>query len=102
MREVANVVPITMISRLIGFRESNIDLLLTAAFDSTAMLGSTLSLDELMDVIARVGEIQTWLADQLSWAIEAVQMKTSSAPSPAACTTRCSTTPRPSPSCTRC
>jgi len=70
MREVANVVPITMISRLIGFRESNIELLLTAAFDSTAMLGSTLSLDELMDAIARVGEIQTWLADQLSWAMK--------------------------------
>jgi cytochrome P450 len=70
MSDVANVVPITMISRLIGFRDSNIDQLLEAAFDSTAMLGSTLSLAELLEKISRIGEIQTWLADQLSWAIK--------------------------------
>jgi len=66
MTVIGNVVPITMISRLIGFRDSNLDQLLSAAFDSTAMLGSTLSLDELMELISRIGEIQTWLADQLS------------------------------------
>ena len=70
MAEVANVVPITMISRLIGFRDSNIDQLLTAAFDSTAMLGSTLSFDELIQLISRVGEIQSWLADQLATAMK--------------------------------
>ena len=69
MAEIGNVVPITMISRLIGFRDSNIDQLLSAAFDSTAMLGSTLSLDELMELISRIGEIQTWLTDQLSAAV---------------------------------
>src|SRR6202035_5887637 len=69
MTEIGNVVPITMISRLIGFHDSNIDQLLSAAFDSTAMLGSTLSLDELMELISRIGEIQTWLADQLSAAV---------------------------------
>jgi cytochrome P450 len=68
MTEIGNVVPITMISRLIGFRDANIDQLLSAAFDSTAMLGSTLSLDELMKLISRIGEIQTWLADQLATA----------------------------------
>jgi cytochrome P450 family 144 len=70
MTEVGNVVPITLISRLIGFRDSNIDQLLNAAFDSTAMLGSTLSLDELMELITRIGEIQSWLADQLSTAMK--------------------------------
>ncbi len=70
MTEIGNVVPITMISRLIGFRDSNIDQLLTAAFDSTAMLGSTLSLDELMELIGHIGEIQAWLADQLSAAVK--------------------------------
>ena len=70
MTVIGNVVPITMISRLIGFRDSNIDQLLSAAFDSTAMLGSTLSLDELMELISRIGEIQTWLADQLSAAMK--------------------------------
>jgi cytochrome P450 family 144 len=66
MTEIGNVVPITVISRLIGFHESNLGQLLKAAFDSTAMLGATLPLDELMDLISRVGEIQAWLADQLS------------------------------------
>ncbi|MCW2887250.1 MAG: hypothetical protein QOE54_4617 [Streptosporangiaceae bacterium] len=70
MTEIGNIVPITMISRLIGFHDSNMDQLLSAAFDSTAMLGSTLSYDELMELITRTGEIQTWLADQLSTAVK--------------------------------
>ena len=39
MAAIGNVVPITMISRLIGFHDSDLDQLLNAAFDSTAMLG---------------------------------------------------------------
>jgi cytochrome P450 family 144 len=70
MTAIGNVVPITMISRLIGFHDSNVDQLLSAAFDSTAMLGSTLTLDELIELIGRSGEIQTWLADQLSTAVK--------------------------------
>jgi cytochrome P450 len=68
MAEIGNVVPITMISRLIGFHDSNIDQLLSAAFDSTAMLGSTLCLDELVELIGRIEEIQSWLRGQLSMA----------------------------------
>jgi cytochrome P450 len=67
MSALGNVVPITMISRLIGFHDSNMEQLLSAAFDSTAMLGSTLTYDELIELIGRAGEIQTWIADQL-WA----------------------------------
>ena len=70
MTAIGNVVPITMISRLIGFHDSNLDQLLRAAFDSTAMLGSTLTLDELIELIGRIGEIQTWLADQVSTALK--------------------------------
>jgi cytochrome P450 len=70
MSVIGNVVPITMISRLIGFHDSDLDQLLSAAFDSTAMLGSTLSLDGLMELIARTGEIQTWIADQLAIAVK--------------------------------
>jgi cytochrome P450 family 144 len=70
MTEIGNVVPISMISRLIGFHEGNLDQLLGAAFDSTAMLGSTVSLDELTELVARTGEIQTWIADQLSAAVK--------------------------------
>src|SRR5580704_18359215 len=33
------------------------------------MLGATLSLDELMELITRIVEIQTWLADQLATAM---------------------------------
>jgi cytochrome P450 family 144 len=69
MATVGNVVPITMISRLIGFHGSDLDQLLDAAFDSTAMLGSTLSYDELVALIARTGEIQGWLSRQLSAAL---------------------------------
>jgi cytochrome P450 len=70
MTAIGNVVPITMISRLIGFHDSNLDQLLRAAFDSTAMLGSTLTYDELIELIGRTGEIQTWLADQVSTALK--------------------------------
>jgi cytochrome P450 len=66
MTAIGNVVPITMISRLIGFHESDLDQLLSAAFDSTAMLGSTLTYDELLTLIARIGDIQAWVADQLA------------------------------------
>ena len=58
MAAIGNVVPITMISRLIGFHDSDLGQLLRAAFDSTAMLGSTLSYEELVALIARIGEIQ--------------------------------------------
>jgi len=66
MAAIGNVVPITMISRLIGFHDSDLDQLLRAAFDSTAMLGSTLSYDELVAHIARTGEIEEWVSRQLS------------------------------------
>ncbi len=70
MNAIGNVVPITMISRLIGFRDANVGQLLRAAFDSTAMLGSTLSYDELIEHVSRTGEIQTWIAGQLSAAAQ--------------------------------
>jgi cytochrome P450 family 144 len=68
MTVIGNVVPITMISRLIGFHDSDLDQLLSAAFDSTAMLGSTLTHDELIELITRSGEVHTWVADQITTA----------------------------------
>ena len=62
MTAIGNVVPITMISRLIGFLDSDLDQLLKAAFDSTAMLGSTLTYKELVAHIARTGEIGEWIS----------------------------------------
>jgi cytochrome P450 family 144 len=69
MTDIGNVVPITMMSRLIGFHDSNLEQLLQAAFDSTAMLGSTLAIDQLMTCISRTGDIQSWIADQLGRAL---------------------------------
>jgi cytochrome P450 len=69
MAAIGNFVPITVISRLIGFHDSDLDQLLRAPFDSTAMLGSTLSYDELIASIGHSGEIHAWVADQLSTAM---------------------------------
>ena len=69
MAVIGNVVPITMISRLVGFHDSDLDQLLNAAFDSTAMLGSTLSYDDLVAHITRTVEIAEWVSRQLSAAM---------------------------------
>jgi cytochrome P450 len=66
MTAIGNVVPITVTSSLIGFRDADLDKLLSAAFDSTAMVGSALSFDELMELINRIGEIQAWLAAEVA------------------------------------
>ena len=70
MTAIGNVVPITMISRLIGFRDSNVDQLLHTAFNSTAMLGSVLTMDELLGLISGIDDTQTWISDQLAQAVE--------------------------------
>ncbi|MFN8026902.1 MAG: cytochrome P450 [Acidimicrobiia bacterium] len=66
MSQVANVVPITMISRLIGFRDSDPERLLRAAFDSTLMIGVTMTLDELQALVARSDDIGSWIGEQLA------------------------------------
>jgi cytochrome P450 len=66
MATVGNVVPITVISGLIGFLDSDPDRLLAGAFDSTAMLAGTITLDELLVLMARTGDIGAWIADQLN------------------------------------
>jgi cytochrome P450 len=66
MAAVANVVPITLISSLIGFRGSDLDELLRTAFDSTALVGGRLTLPQLEALMTRLGDIQTWIVDQLA------------------------------------
>jgi cytochrome P450 len=68
MAEVANVVPITVISRLIGFRNSDLDRLLRTAFDSTELVGATLSRDRLIELVTRSNDIGAWIADLLALA----------------------------------
>jgi cytochrome P450 len=66
MTVIGNVVPITITSRLIGFRDADVDQLLGAAFDSTALVGSALAFDELMALVTRSAEIQDWIAGQVA------------------------------------
>jgi cytochrome P450 family 144 len=70
MTAIGNIVPITMISRLVGFRNSNLDELWTSAVTGTRLVGSTLSLDQLIEVAGTTEGILKWSADQLSVALE--------------------------------
>ena len=69
MNAIGNVVPITMISRLIGFRDSNLDELWRSAVHMTTLVGSTLTLDELVRVASGGDLVQAWIADQLAVAV---------------------------------
>ena len=68
MATVANVVPITIIARLIGFQDENVDALLQAAFDSTAILSATVSLERLGELIEGIGPIESWIREQIDQA----------------------------------
>ena len=70
MEHVANAIPIRVVSNLIGFRGDDPDLLLAAAFDSTAMLAATVPLDELLASMERTAEATTWTDEQLQHAID--------------------------------
>ena len=66
MDTVGNAVPITVISQLIGFQGSNPAVLLQNAFDSTLIVGVTVSLDQLGELITKTGEIGAWIVEQLA------------------------------------
>jgi cytochrome P450 len=70
MSAIGNVVPITMISRLIGFRGSNLDELWRSAVHMTRLVGSTLTFDELVNFAAGGDQVQAWIADQVAAAVE--------------------------------
>ena len=65
MGTIGNAIPITVMARLIGFRDINPAQLLEAAFDSTTMVGGTVPLDQLNELVTRIGNIQAWIADQV-------------------------------------
>ena len=66
MATIGNVVPITVVAKLIGFRDTDPAQLLQAAFDSTTMVGGTMSLDQLNALVTRTGIIQDWIARQIT------------------------------------
>jgi cytochrome P450 len=70
MTAIGNIVPITMISRLVGFRNSNLDDLWNSAVNGTRLVGSTLALDDLLESASGMEGILVWIADQLSAALE--------------------------------
>jgi cytochrome P450 family 144 len=70
MTAIGNIVPITMISRLVGFRNSNLGELWTSAVNGTRLVGSTLALDDLLESASGMEGILLWIADQLSVALE--------------------------------
>jgi len=70
MSELANPIPIRVVSRLIGFSSADPDRLLAAAFDSTDMLAATRSLDEVHAAMARTAEVMGWISDQLQHATD--------------------------------
>jgi cytochrome P450 len=66
MSAVANVVPISLITELIGFRNGDVDSLLRAAFDSTALVGGRVTLDELNGLLLRSADTNAWITEQLA------------------------------------
>ena len=65
MATVGNLVPITVINDLVGFRDSDPQDLLKAAFDSTAMLGSVLTSADLDALIGRIEPVHEWIRQQM-------------------------------------
>jgi cytochrome P450 family 144 len=61
MATIGNIVPTTVVARLIGFRDIDPVQLLEAAFDSTTMVGGTMSMDELNTLVTRTETIEAAL-----------------------------------------
>lgn len=70
MHELANAIPIRVVSRLIGFSSADPDRLLAAAFDSTDMIAATRSLEEVHAAMARTADVMGWMSDQLQHAVD--------------------------------
>lgn len=66
MGEVANPLPMQIVSDLVGFQESDTNTLLQAAFDSTAIVSGSSSLFQLGWYMLRSYSIFRWVGGQLS------------------------------------
>jgi cytochrome P450 family 144 len=65
MHDIANAIPIRVVSKLIGFHDEDPDELLATAFGSTAMLAATESLDEIYALMERSLAAFGWMSEQL-------------------------------------
>jgi cytochrome P450 len=68
MAEVGNRVPISVVSKLIGFRDADMDALLHAAFDSATIVCATASQQRLGELMMRSNDIRVWISEQLEMA----------------------------------
>lgn len=64
MAEIANPLPMTIVSQLVGFPQNDIDSLVQAAFDSTAIVGVTHSLEQIMALSTHALDRFSWVAEQ--------------------------------------
>lgn len=65
---VANPLPMTVVSKLVGFKGSDTNTLLKAAFDSTAVVDGTMNLFQLAFCLVRSMFINIWMGRQLRMA----------------------------------
>jgi cytochrome P450 len=65
MDDIANAIPIRVVSKLIGFHNEDPDELLATAFGSTAMLAATESVDEIYALMERSLAVFGWMSEQL-------------------------------------
>jgi hypothetical protein len=70
MSDLANAIPIRVVTQLIGFQSADPELLLAAAFESTALLAATQPRDEIQAAMERTGEVIAWIGDQLQRTVE--------------------------------
>ena len=70
MATIGNAIPIRVVSELIGYRDEDPDLLLQAAFDSTAILAGTGSLDQITAAMEGTFAAVEWTREQLAHAVE--------------------------------
>jgi cytochrome P450 len=66
MDDIANAIPIRVVSKLIGFHDEDPDELLATAFGSTAMLAATESLAEIQALMERSLAVFGWMEAQLA------------------------------------
>src|SRR5262249_30521646 len=70
MNDLANAIPIRVVSQLIGFQAADPEVLLAAAFESTAMLAATQPLDEIQATMERSVGVIAWISDQLQQSVD--------------------------------
>ena len=69
MHQLANPIPIRVVSKLIGFQDEDPDDLLHAAFTSTAMLAATGPLEHQINAMEQSMDVVGWIVEQVDAAI---------------------------------